>query len=156
MRIHLVAVGTRMPAWVTSGYDEYARRMPRECVLQLVEIPPGNRQKSRTIEQARQQESKLLLAAIPGDSLVIALDVTGKAWSTEDLAEQLGDWLGCGRDITLLVGGPDGLSRECLERADRHWSLSALVFPHALVRVILAEQIYRAWTLYKGHPYHRS
>jgi 23S rRNA (pseudouridine1915-N3)-methyltransferase len=156
MRIHLIAVGTRMPDWVDTGYREYARRMPRECALQLLEIPAGNRQKSRTPAQAREEEGRQILAAIPRDCEVVALDVTGKAWSTGALAAQLSDWLGSGRDVALLVGGPDGLSEACRARADRCWSLSALTFPHALVRVLLAEQIYRAWTLNQGHPYHRS
>jgi len=156
MRIHLIAVGTRMPAWVTAGYQEYARRMPRECSLQLVEIASGRRGKSTGVVQAREQEGRHMLAALPKDCRVIALDVRGQAWSTEALARQLQDWLGAGRDIALLVGGPDGLSPECLARADESWSLSPLTFPHALVRVLLAEQIYRAWTLGTGHPYHRS
>jgi 23S rRNA (pseudouridine1915-N3)-methyltransferase len=156
MHVHLIAVGTRMPAWVTSGFNEYTRRMPRECVLHLLEIPPGNRRKSRTTEQTRAEEGRQMLAAIPRDSEVIALDVTGKGWSTDEFAGQFAVWLGSGRDVALLVGGPDGLAQDCLDRADRCWSLSDLTFPHALVRVILAEQLYRAWTLYKGHPYHRS
>ncbi len=156
MRIHLVAVGTRMPSWVIAGYEEYAKRMPRECSLQLVEIPPGNRKKSRTADQAREEEGGRMLAALPRDCQVVALEVSGKAWTTETLAGQLADWLGSGRDVALLVGGPDGLSRGCLDRADRCWSLSSLTFPHTLVRVIVAEQLYRAWTLNQGHPYHRS
>ncbi len=156
MRIHLIAVGTRMPAWVTAGYQEYARRMPRECSLQLVEIAPGRRSKSGSPEQAREQEGKHQLAALPKDCRVIALDVRGQTWSTETLAGRLQEWLGAGRDVALLVGGPDGLAAECLTRADTSWSLSPLTFPHALVRVLLAEQLYRAWTLGAGHPYHRS
>ncbi|MDH5514975.1 MAG: 23S rRNA (pseudouridine(1915)-N(3))-methyltransferase RlmH, partial [Gammaproteobacteria bacterium] len=105
MHIHLVAVGTRMPAWVSTGYGEYARRMPRECTLELVEISPGNRSKSRTTEQARAEEGQQMLAAIPRDCEVIALDVTGKSWSTETLAVRLDEWLGSGRDVALLVGG---------------------------------------------------
>ncbi|HSG10450.1 MAG TPA: 23S rRNA (pseudouridine(1915)-N(3))-methyltransferase RlmH [Gammaproteobacteria bacterium] len=156
MHIHLVAVGTRMPAWVSTGYGEYARRMPRECTLELVEIPPGNRSKSRTTEQARAEEGQQMLAAIPRDCEVIALDVTGKSWSTETLAVRLDEWLGSGRDVALLVGGPDGLDASCLARASHRWSLSELTFPHALVRILVAEQLYRAWTLRQGHPYHRS
>lgn len=156
MRIHLLAVGTRMPSWVVEGYREYAKRLPRECTLQLVEIPPAKRHKSLTAEQARQQEGQALLAALPKDCNVVALDVRGKPWSTETLAAQLDDWLLSGRDVALLVGGPDGLSAACLERADQRWSLSALTYPHALVRIVLAEQLYRAWTISTGHPYHRS
>ena len=156
MRIHLLAVGTRMPSWVVEGYQEYAKRLPRECSLQLTGIPLSKRHKSRTAAQAKQQEGQALLAAVPKDCTVIALDVCGNNWSTEDLARRLGGWLGSGRDVALLVGGPDGLSPSCLERADQRWSLSALTYPHTLVRIVLAEQIYRAWTLNTGHPYHRS
>ena len=156
MRIHLLAIGTRMPAWVSTAYHEYAKRMSRECALQLVEIPPGDRHKSRNPAQAREQEGRRMLSAIPRDSEVIALDVTGQSLSTPALARQLADWLASGRDTTLLVGGPDGLAPDCLARAGRRWSLSELTFPHALVRVIVAEQLYRAWTLHQGHPYHRS
>jgi len=156
MRIHLIAVGTRMPSWVSEGYQEYAKRLPRECRLQLLEVPLSKRHKSMTAAQAKQQEGKAMLAALPKDCTVIALDVAGKSWGTEDLARNLDDWLGSGRDVALLVGGPDGLSPSCLDRADRRWSLSALTYPHSLVRIVLAEQLYRAWTLNTGHPYHRS
>jgi 23S rRNA (pseudouridine1915-N3)-methyltransferase len=156
MRIHLIAVGTRMPQWITAGYNEYAKRMPRECCLQLVEIAPGDRRKSRTAAQAREEEGQRMRAAIPRDCEVIALDVAGHAFSTAELAGYLTGWLGSGRDTALLIGGPDGLAPACVEHADRRLSLSALTFPHALVRVIVAEQLYRAWTLHQGHPYHRS
>ena len=156
MRIHLIAVGTRMPSWVSEGYQEYAKRLPRECRLQLLEVPLSKRHKSLTAAQAKQQEGKAMLAALPKDCTVIALDVSGKSWGTEDLARNLDDWLGSGRDVALLVGGPDGLSPTCLDRAERRWSLSALTYPHPLVRIVLAEQLYRAWTLNTGHPYHRS
>ncbi len=105
---------------------------------------------------AREDEAERLLKAIPKGAGVIALDGRGAGWSTEELAGHLKDWLGGGRDQVLLVGGPDGLAQTCLARADQHWSLSRLTFPHPLVRVILAEQVYRAWTLLKGHPYHRG
>jgi 23S rRNA (pseudouridine1915-N3)-methyltransferase len=156
MRIHLLAIGTRMPSWVVEGYREYAKRLPRECRLQLLEIPPGKRHKSVTPSQARQQEGQAMLAALPKDCTVIALDVRGSSWGTEHLAGRLRDWMSSGRDVALLVGGPDGLSSSCLDRADLRWSLSALTYPHSLVRVILAEQLYRAWTLTTGHPYHRA
>lgn len=156
MRIRLVAVGTRMPGWVGEGFSEYAKRLPRECSLELIEIPVSKRRKQLTAEQARAEEGRQMLAAIPGDCHVVALDVKGKAWSTEQLADRLRDWMGSGRNVALLVGGPDGLHRDCLDRADQCWSLSALTYPHALVRVILAEQLYRAWSITVGHPYHRS
>ena len=156
VRIHLLAVGTRMPVWVVAAYQEYAKRLPRECMLQLVEIPLGKRHKSRGAAQAAAEEGQRLLALLPKDCTVIALDVRGSSWSTETLAVRLQDWLASGRDVALLVGGPDGLSEACLKRADLKWSLSALTYPHALVRVVLAEQLYRAWTITTGHPYHRS
>ena len=156
MRIHLLAVGTRKPAWVVDAYREYAKRLPRECALQLVEIPLRKRRKSLTSAQAAEEEGQQLLASLPKDCTVVALGVRGSSWSTEERAVRLQDWLGSGRDVALLVGGPDGLSAACLKRADLKWSLSALTYPHSLVRVVLAEQLYRAWTINSGHPYHRS
>lgn len=156
MRIQLIAVGTRMPGWVTEGYREYARRLPRECSLQLIEIPPCKRKKTLSTERIREEEGRQLLAAIPRQATVVALDLSGSSWSTEALASRMQDWLQEGRDIALLVGGADGLADACLARADLHWSLSAHTLPHALVRVVIAEQVYRAWTILSGHPYHRS
>jgi 23S rRNA (pseudouridine1915-N3)-methyltransferase len=156
MQIALIAVGTRMPAWVTEGYREYARRMPRECSLALTEVPLGRRGKSQPVERAVSEEGSRMLAAINEKQRVIALDVGGRGWSTEQLAGELGGWMQDGRDVSLLVGGPDGLAADCLARADQRWSLSPLTLPHPLVRVVLAEQLYRAWTLMSGHPYHRA
>lgn len=156
MQINLLAVGTRMPAWVGEGYREYARRMPRECSLVLNEIPLAHRSKSQAIERAVNEEGKRMLAALSDRQQVIALDVKGRSWSTEQLAQQLDNWKQDGRDISLLVGGPDGLAAECLQRAEQVWSLSSLTLPHPLVRVLLAEQLYRAWSLNSGHPYHRA
>ena len=145
-----------MPAWVDEGYSEYARRMPRECRLVLNEIPLARRSKSQVVERAVKEEGQRMLAALPDRQQVIALDVKGRSWSTEQLANQLDVWRQDGRDVSLLVGGPDGLAAECLQRADQTWSLSALTLPHPLVRVVLAEQLYRAWSLNSGHPYHRA
>lgn len=156
MQIHLIAVGTRMPAWVTEGYREYANRLPRECSLKLVEISPCKRRKTLNTERIRAEEGQLLQAALPPQATVIALDVRGKPWDTETLATRMHGWLQDGRDVALLVGGADGLSDECLGRADLRWSLSAHTLPHALVRVVVAEQLYRAWTILSGHPYHRA
>ena len=156
MQIRLIAVGTRMPSWVCEGYREYARRMPRECSLALTEIAPGRRGKSQPPQRAVSEEGKRILAAVDDRQRVIALDVAGRGWSTEQLAGELDGWMREGRDVSLLVGGPDGLSAECLARAGQCWSLSPLTLPHPLVRVVLAEQLYRAWTLLGGHPYHRA
>ena len=155
MRIHLVAVGNRMPAWVTDAYYEYAKRLPRECELVLKEIAPGKRGKTVNIARVTEDEGDRMLAALPRDVYVVALDVAGKEWSTPELAEALARWLESGRDVALLVGGPDGLSPACLKRANQRWSLSKLTFPHPIVRIILAEQIYRAWSILQHHPYHR-
>ena len=145
-----------MPAWVNEGYREYARRFPRECRLELTEIPPGQRARSGNVERAVAEEGKRMLAAVSADEHVIALDVKGRSWSTEQLASQFRQWMQDGGVIKLLVGGPDGLSVPCLERAQQHWSLSPLTLPHTLVRILIAEQLYRAWTVSIGHPYHRA
>ena len=155
MRIHLLAVGTRMPGWVSEGYAEYAKRLPRECELILKEIPPAKRAKHSDVSRLREDEGERMLAALPRDAQVVALDLGGQDWSTPELAQQLGRWLGNGRDVALLVGGPDGLSPACLQRANQAWRLSRLTFPHPVVRVIVAEQLYRAWSLLNNHPYHR-
>lgn len=156
MRIHLLAVGERVPAWVEQGYQEFARRLPPECALRLVPVPAGRRGKGAEIGRVVRTEGERLLGAVPAGALVIALDVGGHSWSTEALAGRLDDWMRGGRDIALMVGGPDGLAPECRARADLAWSLSPLTLPHALVRIVIAEQIYRAWTICRGHPYHRS
>ncbi len=156
MKLNLLAVGTKMPSWVTDGYQEYAKRMPRECSLHLHEIAPAKRGKSGNALQWMSEESERLLAAIPNDHHVVALDVKGKTWSTEQLAGQLQGWQLDGRDVSLIVGGPDGLSEDCLKRANQIWSLSTLTFPHPLVRIVMAEQLYRAWTILQNHPYHRA
>lgn len=156
MKINLVAVGNKMPSWVDQGFEEYSRRLPRECQLQLVEIAAAKRGKNAQPQQWKQDEASRILAAIPDNHRVIALEVTGKSWSTEVLSDQMADWLTDGRDVSLMVGGPDGLDQRCLQRADAKWSLSDLTLPHPLVRIVLAEQLYRAWTILQNHPYHRS
>ena len=159
MRIHLIGIGRRMPGWVVQGYEDYARRLPPECGLTLVELEPGRRGRAMSPAQTAQvkvEEGARLLRAVPKGAGITVLDGRGRHWSTADLAAELGSWLGEGRDRALLVGGPDGLDDSVLARADGRWSLSNLTFPHPLVRVILAEQIYRAWTLLNNHPYHRG
>jgi len=144
-----------MPAWVEQGVYEYSKRLPAEIRLEIKEIPLGQRGKGADIKRAIASEGRLMLAAIPPADKVIALEVTGKALSTTQLASQLQDWQREGDNISLLVGGPDGLAPECLSRAQQQWSLSALTLPHPLVRVVLAEQLYRAWAINNNHPYHR-
>jgi 23S rRNA (pseudouridine1915-N3)-methyltransferase len=155
MQMTIVAVGKSMPAWVTHAFQEYAKRLPRQIRLNLIEIPLTTRSKNSNIAKLMQKEAQLMLQAIPANHLVIALDVQGKAWDTPTLAKQLNHWLESSTDVCLLIGGPEGLTAECVARADYSWSLSPLTFPHPLVRIILIEQLYRAWTLLIKHPYHR-
>ncbi|WP_151702514.1 23S rRNA (pseudouridine(1915)-N(3))-methyltransferase RlmH [Nitrincola alkalilacustris] len=155
MRIRLIAVGTRMPAWVEAGYGEYAKRLPPDFQLELVELALGHRGKGADPARAMRSEGDAMLAAIGKGDRVIALAVDGRNWSTEQLSEQAEGWRMNGCNVSLLVGGPDGLDPRCIAAADQKWSLSALTLPHPLVRILLAEQIYRAWTLLQGHPYHK-
>lgn len=156
MNIHLLCVGQKMPDWVVRGYQEYAKRMPPACRLQLVEIPLKKRAKNADLVRLQEEEGARMLAAIPRQARVIALDERGQNWNTRQLSAQLGDWLQGGQDVALLVGGPEGLASACKQRAQQHWSLSPLTLPHPLVRVVLAEQLYRAWSLLNNHPYHRE
>ncbi|QOR39331.1 23S rRNA (pseudouridine(1915)-N(3))-methyltransferase RlmH [Billgrantia diversa] len=155
MRIRLLAVGTRMPGWVSEGVEEYRKRLPRDFALEVEEIAPGQRGKNSDTARAVALEAKRIRERLRGDELTVALEVDGKNWSTERLAREAETWRHEGRDVVLLVGGPDGLAPELSATADRRWSLSPLTLPHPLVRVIVAEQLYRAWTLMVGHPYHR-
>lgn len=145
-----------MPGWVTDGYQEYARRMPRELPLELVEVPMAHRGKNPDVARLMQQEADAVLNAAGDRDRVVALEVGGRPWSTEDLARQLENWQLDGRDVSFLVGGPDGLHGSCRKRADQQWSLSPLTLPHPLVRIVLAEQLYRAWSITRNHPYHRA
>lgn len=156
MRIHLIAVGKRMPRWVVDGFATYARRLPNECRLELAEIAPGRRGKGADPARAIEDEGRRVLGRVPTNARVVALDERGRAWSSDDLAGSLRDWLGSGSDVCLLVGGPDGLAGACRAAAHDTWSLSRLTLPHALVRVVVAEQIYRAWSILDNHPYHRA
>ncbi len=144
-----------MPGWVTRGFDEYARRLPTDHALQLVEVPAGKRGKGADLERIKRDEGERTLAAIPKGARVVALEVDGRSWSTEQLAQQVDTWRHDGRDVALLVGGPEGLASQCLARAEQRWSLSNLTLPHPLVRIVVAEQLYRAWSILHNHPYHR-
>ncbi|MDE2092179.1 MAG: 23S rRNA (pseudouridine(1915)-N(3))-methyltransferase RlmH [Gammaproteobacteria bacterium] len=156
MRIHLLAAGTRLPSWVNTGFDEYAQRLPPECKLRLKEIPLSAKRRGGDVVKAVAEEGARMLAAIPDHACVTALEISGRSFNSEALAKQLARWLRDGRDLVLLIGGPDGLAADCVKRAELSWSLSPLTLPHGLVRVVVAEQLYRAWTLLKGHPYHRA
>jgi 23S rRNA (pseudouridine1915-N3)-methyltransferase len=154
--VRLVAAGTRLPRWVSDGYDEYAGRLGPELRLELVEIPVTHRGRNADVARARAEEGRRMMAAVDARMHVTALDVGGRAMSTGQLAQWLAGRMNDGRDLALLVGGPDGLDPACLERADGSWSLSPLTFPHGLVRILVAEQLYRAASLLRGHPYHRA
>ena len=156
MRISIIAVGTKMPGWVNQGVEEYCRRLPREIKLEWREIPLAQRGKDSKPELLCEREGEHILKAIPARDQVVAMDVLGKRISTPKLAKQLSAWQMSGDDYSLLIGGPDGLSPQCLARAQMKWSLSDLTLPHPLVRVLLAEQLYRAWTITVNHPYHRD
>ena len=156
MQISILAVGTRMPTWAYSGVDAYSKRMPPHIQVQLAEIPAGKRTAGRDPATAIDKEARQLLKQAESASLTLALDEAGKQWSSADLARELSDWLNHQPSVALLIGGPDGLAESCKQQADRLWSLSNLTLPHGLVRVVLVEQLYRAWTILQGHPYHRS
>ncbi len=154
MKLRLIAVGAKSPGWVEAGFNDYARRMPRECALELIELTPANRK--WPMDRILSDEGQRMLGRLGGSDRVVALDVIGKPCSTEQLAKKLDNWRMEGGDVSFLIGGADGLDEACLVRADESISLSAMTFPHLLVRVMLAEQLYRAWTVLHGHPYHRA
>lgn len=155
MRVRLIAVGTRLPRWVQDGIAEFQVRLPREWRFEIVEIPVAARGDNADVERLKRAEGDKMLRAIPEGAQVIAFDERGETLGTVEWAKAIQGWQRDGRDIALLIGGPDGLAPECLKRAERKWSLSKLTLPHALVRVMVLEQLYRAWSVTQGHPYHR-
>ena len=156
MKIDMVAVGTKMPDWVNKGLQEYLRRMPPDYRLSVVEVAAGKRTKNADVQRILQKEGEQLINAIPRGNRVIALDVKGASWDTHQLAKNLDKWQLDGRNISLSIGGPEGLSQECLQLAEQKWSLSPLTLPHPMVRVIVAESLFRAWSINHNHPYHRE
>ena len=156
MQLLVAAVGQRMPSWVTEAWTEYTRRMPPGLTISLREISLAKRSKNADTKRMTAVESRSLYAAMPKRARVIAMDVKGQSWSTEKLAVRLEQWMGDGRDVGFMIGGPDGINAETMRKADDRWSLGPLTLPHPLVRVVLAEQLYRAWTITQNHPYHRA
>ena len=144
-----------MPVWVKQGFDEYAKRMPREAAIELVELKPDKRTAGKGGEQVREAEARRILEAV-GKDYLIALDEHGQQIATLQLSERLQGWLGSGRDVSFTIGGADGLHPNLKQRADWLWGLSPLTLPHSMVRVLVAEQLYRAWTVITKHPYHRE
>ena len=156
MEFLITAVGTRMPNWVDEAFNEYQKRMPREARIRLVEIKPEKRDGGKTAQQVMGVEAERISAAIPKGAMLIALDERGKSFTSQALAQEMQKWLGAGRDVCLIIGGADGLAPEIKQRAELLWSLSPLTLPHGLVRVMLAEQLYRAHSILQNHPYHRD
>lgn len=156
MHLFLIAIGTSMPAWVQTGFQDYCKRFPPDFRLQLIEIPASKRTKNTNIARTIDEEGERMLTAIPKNSRVVTLEIAGKQWDTPTLSTQLTQWQIDSRPVAFLIGGPEGLAPACLAKAELKWSLSSLTFPHPLVRIIVAEQLYRAWSLLKGHPYHRG
>lgn len=156
MRFTIVCVGHKMPAWIQSGFREYAKRLPPEIKVELLELKPEERTSGKTLEKARALEGERILAAIPAGATVYALDEKGRPVTTQGLSVMLAGWMRDGTHPAFVIGGADGLSDEVRTRADKLVSLSALTLPHGLVRVVLAEQLYRASSILANHPYHRE
>ena len=156
MKARLIAVGEGAPAWVAEGFAEYRKRLSHWLPFDLAEIPPGLRGKGRDPARATQEEGARVLAALPKQAHVVTLDGRGKPWSSEQLAQRLEHWRGQGRDLAFLIGGPEGHAPDVLAAAGESWSLGAMTLPHMLVRLVVAEQLYRAASMLANHPYHRA
>jgi 23S rRNA (pseudouridine1915-N3)-methyltransferase len=156
LRLTLLSVSARQPGWVDEGAAEYARRLRGRCTLEVKTLPLARRTATLPVERAIHDEGERLLAAVPPGAHVVALLEQGRPWSTKDLAAKLAGWMQRGPPVFLLIGGPDGLSADCVARANERWSLSNLTLPHGLVRIVAAEALYRAWSLLEHHPYHRA
>jgi len=156
MKLLILAVGHKMPSWISEGFNEYSKRMPREAKIELVEIKPEPRTTGKSVPQIMEAEAQRIQAALPKDVLRIVLDERGAHWTTKQLTRHLQDWLSGGRDVAFIIGGADGLHESVRSSANQLLALSAMVLPHGMVRVLLAEQLYRAHSLLHNHPYHRE
>ena len=156
MKLIIIAVGNKMPAWVTEAFTDYQKRFPPEMKLVLEEIAPVKRNGKNSDEKAKEQEAKMILEALPKKAFIIALDERGKQFTSLELGDKVGVWQNLGMDVALIIGGPNGLTDEVRNKANELWSLSKLTLPHPLVRVFLAETIYRGWSIYANLPYHRA
>lgn len=156
MKLIIAAVGARMPDWVVAGWQEYARRLPADCTLELKEIKPENRRSGKTAAQMMLAEAQRLRAAVPADAITVALDERGRDLTTVDVAHKLEQWRESTANVVFFIGGPDGLDESLKRDANLRWRLSSMTMPHPLVRIVLAEQLYRAWAIMNNHPYHRE
>ncbi len=156
MKLLILAVGNKMPSWITEGFNEYAKRMPREAAITLIEIKPEARNSGKTAAQIMESEAVRIRAALPPGAFCIALDEHGATPTTKQLTQQMKDWMQQGRDVAFVIGGADGLHDTIKHQAQHLMALSAFTLPHGMVRVILAEQLYRAHSLMHNHPYHRE
>ena len=156
MQFDLIAIGRRMPTWIDSAFCEYSKRLPKSINFNLIEITPATRSKNKNLEQLKKIEEEKINAVIASGNLVIALDEKGKMISSHSLSVQLQTWMYNQQHISILVGGADGLSSSIKNKADQIWSLSEMTLPHGLVRIIMIEQLYRAWSIINCHPYHRK
>lgn len=156
MHLRLIAVGERQPDWVEDAFKDYVARLPKTWKFRLDTVSTAKRFKSGSTQQAMEAEGRLILDQIRPTDCVVVLDERGKGLTTVQLEQQLADWLAGGRDLCFVIGGPDGLSSDVKKRADSTWSLSKLTLPHGMVRVLLAEQLFRAWSMSTNHPYHRT
>jgi 23S rRNA (pseudouridine1915-N3)-methyltransferase len=155
MQLHIIAVGHKMPSWIETGFQEYAKRMPPDCRVLLREIKPIERSGSKTAETVMALEAEKIEAALPKNARIIALDERGKDWTTMALSQNLSQWQQDGRDVAFIIGGADGLDAQFKSKADTLIRISSMTLPHGMVRVLLAEQLYRAWSITQNHPYHR-
>ncbi|KIP15543.1 MULTISPECIES: 23S rRNA (pseudouridine(1915)-N(3))-methyltransferase RlmH [Burkholderia] len=156
MKLFIVAVGHKMPGWIASGFDEYTKRMPPELRIELREIKPELRSGGRSAESVMAAERQKIEAALPKGARIVALDERGRDWTTMQLAQALPGWQQDGRDVAFIIGGADGLDPALKARADLLLRISSMTLPHGMVRVLLAEQLYRAWSITQNHPYHRA
>ncbi|MBT4882736.1 MAG: 23S rRNA (pseudouridine(1915)-N(3))-methyltransferase RlmH [Glaciecola sp.] len=156
MRIQIIAVGTKMPDWVETGCAHFLKRFPSDMPVKFTQIPAGKRGKNADVARILEKEGELTCQAIGKHDRVVTLEVLGKPWDSPTLAKQIDTWKMDGRDVSLLIGGPEGLAPACIALAEQRWSLSPLTLPHPLVRVIVVESLYRAWSITQNHPYHRE
>ncbi len=156
MHIRLIAVGDRQPSWVDTAFENYVQRLPRQWQFRVDLIATARRSRNSAADAAKAAEGQKVLAKIRAAECVVVLDECGKEFSSQEFAARLADWQADGRDLAFVIGGPDGVSQQCMDRAELRWSLSRLTLPHGLARVLFAEQLYRVWSLSTGHPYHRA